>query len=485
MQRNSQSILENQIIAQEKIKTELSLGRISGPYSKPPFVNFKCSPLALRQKKNSNKYRLLHNLSAPYDWRSVNSNIPEEASKVKYSTIRDAVDIINEKRAIYLAKTDIADAFRLIPLHESQYNLTGFYCNGYYYDRCLPMGCSSSCKIFERFSDSLLWIMKSIHKIDNIVKVLDDFLFLSETYEACLRSLNLFKEICNYIGVPLAEHKTVGPIRCLEFLGIELDTTLMEARLPKEKLKLYSTEISSLLLKHKCTLREMKSILGKLEFSTAVVKGGRCFLRRLHDTTFGLNNPNRLITLESPAKLDLKTWLAFLNSYNGITILAPLAAHSSETLHLYTDSSKKGFAGTFKNHYIQGIFPESWSNYDIQFLEMFPIYLLIKLFSIDIKNTCVVFHSDNFSVVTAINRQTSRNQLIMRLLRPMILQFLTNNINFSAIHIPGKKNILCDKLSRFQDATGTLLANNMELLPTPIPQRLRPHNFKMTAEDCF
>ena len=52
---------------EKSIEYELLLNRISGPYKNPPYQNFKSSPLALREKKDSGKYRMLHNLSYQYN----------------------------------------------------------------------------------------------------------------------------------------------------------------------------------------------------------------------------------------------------------------------------------------------------------------------------------------------------------------------------------------------------------------------------------
>ena len=51
----------------DKLRKEIAAGRIVGPYDAPPFQPFHISPLALRPKKQLGKYRLLHNLSHPYD----------------------------------------------------------------------------------------------------------------------------------------------------------------------------------------------------------------------------------------------------------------------------------------------------------------------------------------------------------------------------------------------------------------------------------
>ena len=187
-----------------------------------------------------------------------------------------------------MAKTDIADAYRLVPLHPSQYKLTGFYFHGYYFDCCLPQGCSSPRQIFEKISDSLLWILNNFFQVYNVVKVLDDFLFLAPTSSSCSRSHNIFRSLCARIGVPLAEHKTEGPVTCIPFLGIEIDSGKMVARLAIDKLKVCSSDISQLLHQQKCTLREFKSLVGILKFFCSVVTGGRSFLRRMYDATIGV-----------------------------------------------------------------------------------------------------------------------------------------------------------------------------------------------------
>ena len=63
---NSHSVQKLPHIVQEKLHHEIKLGRIAGPFSEPPFKNFKSSPIALREKSTPGKYRLLH-LSFPYD----------------------------------------------------------------------------------------------------------------------------------------------------------------------------------------------------------------------------------------------------------------------------------------------------------------------------------------------------------------------------------------------------------------------------------
>ena len=143
-----------------------------------------------------------------------------------YESISDAIASIHQcTPTAYMAKSDIADAFRIVPLHPSQYHLTGFsWQNYYYYDKCLPQGCASSCKIYESVSSAIKWIPVCKLGVTNVVKVLDDFFFVGRTKQQCQEALAKFVYISQQLGIPIATHKTVGPTQVITFLGIELDT---------------------------------------------------------------------------------------------------------------------------------------------------------------------------------------------------------------------------------------------------------------------
>jgi len=448
------SVTNNPNIVSNKLNEELSKDRIEGPFLSPPLEHLKISPLALREKKNSLNFRLLHNLSFPYDDTSVNRNIPTDYCTVKYSSISSAVKLIQNTPNCYLAKTDIADAFRLIPLHPTQYHLTGFmFQNKYYYDKCLPQGCSSSCNIFEKFSDSLSWILSYHYDVNTIVKVLDDFLFIGNGHSETLRQLNHFRTMCKDVGVPIAEHKTEDPVKCLTFLGLEIDTARMET---------------------------MLSIIGKLQFSTCVVTVGKCFLRRLYDATIGISKPFHYLRLSADMKQDLTIWATFLQHYNGISFISEKDTFTSSDNHIYSDSSSIGYGATFSDEYIYGSFPTNWKDFSIEVLELYPIFLILNIFAPKLSRKRVIFHCDNMAIVHILNKQTSRCKIIMKLVRPFVLTMLKYDISFKAVHVPGKNNVLCDALSRLQFTKDLLLEHGMKERPTHVPNHLRPCNLKMT-----
>lgn len=83
---NLKSAIENMPVLRQKIQIELTEGRVSGPYSVPPFPNFRVSPLGLVPKKNSGEFRVIHHLSYP-EGTSVNDGIPSEFCSVQYQDI--------------------------------------------------------------------------------------------------------------------------------------------------------------------------------------------------------------------------------------------------------------------------------------------------------------------------------------------------------------------------------------------------------------
>ena len=162
---NLKSALENAKIVQEKLNKELLKDRIAGPFDSPPFSNFVCSPIGAVPKKQSGKFRLIHHLSYPHG-QSVNDTIPREFSSVSYASLDDAIQLIKATwKGAFLAKTDIEAAFRIVPIH----HLVGFKWDGkYYFEKCLPMGASSSCKILEALSTALEWVAVNTLGIDKI-----------------------------------------------------------------------------------------------------------------------------------------------------------------------------------------------------------------------------------------------------------------------------------------------------------------------------
>ena len=95
----------------------------------------------------------------------------------------------------------------------------------------------------------------------------------------------------------MAPGKTIGPSCVLSFCGIELDSMLMEARLPRNKIWKCMLLLEQFLHRKKVTLRELQSLIGLLNFACSVIVPGRAFLHRLIDLTVGHSKPHHFIRL--------------------------------------------------------------------------------------------------------------------------------------------------------------------------------------------
>ncbi|CAH3176987.1 unnamed protein product, partial [Porites lobata] len=140
-------------------------------------------------------FRLIQHLSYSQG-TSVNDNIPDAHSSVHYASISDAIAVLKSLGAgCFLAKTDIKSAFRIIPIHPSDFPLLGMkWDNQFFFDVCLPMGLAMSHR-FKQF------------------------------------------RMCDYLGVPIAQEKTCGPSQVIQFAGITLDSINQGALLPEDKLQ--------------------------------------------------------------------------------------------------------------------------------------------------------------------------------------------------------------------------------------------------------
>ena len=155
----------------------------------------------------------------------------------------------------WLAKADIKSVFRLLPISPCDYEVLSFTFQGrFYYDRCLPMGCSISCSLFEKFSSFLEYQVKQFSQSHFMTHYLDDFLFIGSSAAGCEQLLSCFQSLCATLGVPLADKKTVGPAQHLSFLGLEIDTLTQTVRMPHDKVLATSALIRQALSKKKISL---------------------------------------------------------------------------------------------------------------------------------------------------------------------------------------------------------------------------------------
>ena len=128
--------------------------------------------------------------------------------------------------------------------------------------------------------------------MQGVIHYLDDFLLVGDQSREDGRKL-LDKVLATFdsLQLPIASEKLEGPTTCLTFLGIELDTVQMVRRLPRDKLMDVEQRVVSWLQRKDlryCSRRSLKSLIGKLQHASKVVRPGRTFVGRLIGLLKGL-----------------------------------------------------------------------------------------------------------------------------------------------------------------------------------------------------
>ena len=277
--RNLASARKHPDIIDTELAKEIAAGRILGPFSERPLTNLRTSGMGAVPKKNG-KWRVIMHLPAP-EGSSINDFIDKEAFRIHYATVDDAVAMVSRYRCM-MAKIDLKAAFRMVPIAAEEWDLLGLHWKGMYYeDTCLPFGLRSAPYLFNQFASALHWIMATNYAAD-VIHYLDDILLAGPAGQpTCSESAETMLRVCERLGIPVALDKLEGPATTITFLGITIDTTLQQLRLPPDKLQEMTILIKSWLGKHKATKRDLLSLIGKLSFAAKVVPSGRLFLRRL------------------------------------------------------------------------------------------------------------------------------------------------------------------------------------------------------------
>ena len=224
-----------------------------------------------------------------------------------------------------MAKVDLKSAYRSVALHPSQYQYTGLKWTfegdshpTYMYDAALSFGASLSPGIFHRLSQAVCRIMgKRGAKCSGY---LDDFWVTAGTYAECNRILHSLLQLLRKLGFAISYKKVEGPAQCITFLGININSKLMDISLPQHKIMEYKELLRSFIDRPRASRRQLETLAGKLAWAANVVNGGRIYLQRV----LAMLRPSKgLITKSYSQQLSKRI---FSGGYNILTIIIARAS---------------------------------------------------------------------------------------------------------------------------------------------------------------
>ena len=261
-QNNMVSVYENSQVVDEYLSKERSKGRLLGPFSKDGVPGLQISPFGVIPKKRPGTWWL----SAP-PGKSINDGIGGALCSLKYLSV-DAILLKVQQlgKDALLAKLNLREAYRVVPVHpHDRPPIAWCRVEGRdILDAALPFGFCSAPKLFNASANALQWVV-SQQGAHQLYHYLDGFIVLGPRVALnVLAAYNALEQSCAVLGVPIAHEKMVALTTCLVFLGIEIDTSVMQARLPRDKLAEIATLVNQWRQKRACRKKELQSLAGHL-----------------------------------------------------------------------------------------------------------------------------------------------------------------------------------------------------------------------------
>ena len=236
---------------------------------------------------------------------------------------------------------------------------------------------------------------------------------------------------------------------------IVLDSDRMEARLPPDKVQRLTSCFTEFKGRRSCTLKELQSLIGSLNFACKVIPPGRPFLQRMIQLTRNVSLPHHRIKLSKGFFKDLRMWEDFICNWNGAGLFLCLLIGSFQMSCLCTQMplvlwdlgaffKPTGFRAHKKPH------KKTRSARDLHCMAriVWFCHLLANFFS----NKRIQFFCDNESVSVLLT-QRYRIPRVMDRVRHLTLLTLRFNFCIRAEHIEGKRNDIADSLSSLSNGS--------------------------------
>ena len=205
-------------------------------------------------------------------------------------------------------------------------------------------------------------------------------------------------------------------------ISLQLDSQDGIISLPAVKLQEVKFTIAEWLTRRACTKRQLLSLIGALHHAISMVKAGRAFLRRLIHLAGTVKQLHYCVRINSEAQADLQWLDAFLESWTGKCIINTLVSRQP-AIQLTSDTSGSwGCEAIWRCNWFQWKWSREWEEISIAPKELLPILLASATWGNICRCEIVLFRCDNQSVVSALAKSSSRDKIVMQLLR--VLRFV-------------------------------------------------------------
>ncbi|KAG5715762.1 Integrase/recombinase xerD like protein [Termitomyces sp. T112] len=443
------------------IATQVTNGRMCGPFTSPPFSNFCTSPIRAITRKRLLKVRRIHHLSWPQG-SLINDGIPDAEATIIYDMVEQAIhDLAASGLGSLMLKLDLESVFHHIPIQHVDWPLLGFeWLRKLYYNIVLVFGARSAPYIFNLFAEALHWILQRnipawvCHYLNNFLAIFPP----ASPPTLVSMSLSWALKLGDHLGLTFQPTKMIGPNTTVEFLGLELDSRAMEVRLPQEKLEHLHNLMDSWAHQRCATHCELDELTGFLQFASQVIPAARAFIHALYNfATLFLSSPFASRHIPKAARLNISWWNTVAPTWNRVWFVSP----NRSTINIYTDASgAKGLGGHFGAEWFMAHCPRRLRHEHIQVKEMFAVVHAILCWGKSFHGSHVVFHVDNEAIFNAIRSKTIRSAATMKHHPQTVIFYLWHELAASTrrTYSTGQQQfILYTQLHNLYNADGSIL----------------------------
>ncbi len=284
-----------------------------------------------------------------------------------------------------------------------------------------------------------------------ILNYLDDWLILAQSRGQLCGHRDLVLRHLSQLGLRVNWEKSkLSPAQRISFLGVELDSVSMTARLTEERAQSVLNCLSSFGGRTVVPLKQFQRLLGHMASAAAVTPLGLLHMRPLQHwlhsrvPRWAWRRGALRVNITQECRRSFSPWtdLAFLRA--GVP-LEQVSRHVVVT----TDASSTGWGAICNGQAASGLWTGPRLLWHINCLELLAVHLALRQFRPLLLGKHVLVRTDNTVAVSYINRMGGiRSRRMSQLARHLLLWSHTRLKSLRAVHIPGVLNRAADALSR-------------------------------------
>ncbi|KAL0839475.1 hypothetical protein ABMA28_016184 [Loxostege sticticalis] len=345
----------------------------------------------------------------------------------------------------WLVKIDLHQAYFHLPISESHRRyLRIIYNREVLQLTALPFGLSSAPHIFAAVSN---WIAETLRARGiRVLVYLDDYLLVHQDRSKLITQVAETVSTLEALGWHINYQKSIlEPTQQLDYLGLTWNTQEMIMTLPEQKVKNIKAILTQLKDKGSCTLKELQSILGLLNFANLTVQRGRLHCRRLQMflKKFNQGRLRERRVLPPLAVRELEWWLRAVEK-NTTSLKKTQVTH-----FLTTDAADAGWGAHLNGSYLSGQWSRHQQKWHSNVKEMFAVYGAIASHQNTLRDAHILIQTDNRTLVAYIRNEGGTRSIALLDLTTKLLHLTDQlNVTLSACYLPGRLNGIADRLSR-------------------------------------